>query len=339
MRGRTMGQRRVAAEALKKGLLDRVAGYQQLVLLLAGALYAFGYLSRALNAWENNLGALPGVRFEYLVAGTLLLTPPVALCLAGWGVWRSAKWLVAWAAKADERKARVQYTLTSGMLLGLGIVFLGSLLSRESVQIVGVFFAIGCFLYLLIYFQAGGEAPATPAVTKKSASGEAPSTSAATKEGASGDASSTSAATKEGASVRRGGKISSWLGWLARAAGYVVTAFFALWIGLLLFLLLILAVGYGAIALNYVPQELGGVKPKCGVLDLSPEQLSPELRTLIASPGQQLDPSSKVVRSIPLEVFTTSEPWLVHLPRAAVGGPPRSIRLDGKVVLSVEWCR
>jgi len=315
---------RVAAETLKQGLFERLASYQQTALVLAGSLYAFGYLSRALNAWENNLGALPGVRFEYLVAGALMLIPPVALCLAMWGVWRSAKWLVAWAAEADRRKARVQNALTSGILLGCGLLGLGKLLSRDSLKIVGILFFTGCFLYLVIYFLAGGEAPAT---------------SHATKEGASGDASSTSDATKEAASVRRRGKISSWLGWLARGVGYIWTALVALWIGLLLLLLLILAVGYGAIALNYVPQELGGVKPKCGVLDLSPEQLSPGLRTLIASPGQDLDPSLKVVRSIPLDIFTTTEPWLIHLPSATVGAPPRSIRLDGKVVLSVEWCR
>ena len=96
------------------------------------------------------------------------------------------------------------------------------------------------------------------------------------------------------------------------------------------------AVLYGAIAVQHVPQEFGGVKPKWGVLDLSPEQLSAELRSLIASPSENLD--SKVVRSRPLEVFSTSEPWLVRLPSPGTGVHPRSIRLDSKAVLSVEWC-
>jgi hypothetical protein len=221
----------VAAETLNKGLLDRVAGYQQVLLLLAGFAYAFGYASRALHAFENNLGALPGVRFEYLVAGTLLLIPPVALCLAIWGVWRSAKRLAAWAAKASQRKAHVQKALTGGALLGLATFLL-----PYPVHLVGMFFSVGCFLYLLIYFFAGGESP------------------------------SSSDATTESVNVGSRGKLSSWLGWglgwLGRAAASVWTVVVALWIGLLLLGLFILAVGYGAIALKYVPQELGGVKPK-----------------------------------------------------------------------------
>ena len=106
------------APALKKELFERVAGYQQVVVLLAGFAYAFGYASRALHAFEYNLGALPGVRFEYLVAGTLLLIPPIALCLILWGVWRSAKRLAALVAKDPKWKAGVPYALFGGFLLG-----------------------------------------------------------------------------------------------------------------------------------------------------------------------------------------------------------------------------
>jgi hypothetical protein len=288
------------APTLKKGLFERVAGYQQLVVLLVGFAYAFGYASRALHAFENNLGALPGVRFEYLVAGTLLLIPPIALCLVLWGVWRSAKRLAAWAAKDPKRKAGVPKALSAGFLLGMVTVFL-----PDPVQTVGSFFSAGCILYLFTYFAAD-ESP------------------------------STSDAITESASVGRWRKIFSWLG---HAALYLWSATLALWTGLLFVGVFALAMLYGAIALKHVPQEFGGVKPKWGVLDLSPEQLSAELRSLIASPGENLDSSSKVVRSRPLEVFSTSEPWLVRLPSPGVGVPPRSIRLDGKAVLSVEWCR
>jgi hypothetical protein len=288
------------APALKKGLFERVAAYQKVVVLLAGFAYAFGYASRALHAFENNLGALPGVRLEYLVAGTLLLIPPIALCLVLWGVWRSAKRLAAWAAKDPKRKAGVPNSLLGGFLLGMVTV----VVLPDPVKPVGVFFGVGCFLYFATYLAAGGELPKT------------------------------SDAITESASVGHWRKVLSWLG---NAAIYLWGFFLALWIVLLLVLVFALAVLYGAIAVRHVPQEFGGVKPKCGVLDLSPEQLSAELRSLItASPGENLD--SKVVRSRPLEIFSTSEPWLVRLPSPGVGVPPRSIRLDGKAVLSVEWC-
>jgi hypothetical protein len=288
------------APTLKKGLFERVAGYQQGVVLLAGLAYALGYVSRALHAFENNLGALPGIRFEYLVAGTLLLIPPIVLCLVLWGVWRSAKRLAAWAANDLKRKAGVTNALLGSFMLGMVTVFL-----PDPVKTVGVLFGVGCFLYLITYFAAD-ESP------------------------------STSDAITESANVKWWQKVLSCLG---HAAVYLFGALLWLWIGLLFVVVFALALLYGAIALKHVPQEFGGVKPKWAVLDLSPEQLSAELRSLIASPGENLDSSSKVVRSRPLEVLSTSEPWLVRLPGPGVGVPPRSIRLDGKAVLSVEWCR
>ena len=286
----------------KKGLFERVAGYQQVVVLLAGFAYAFGYASRALHAFEYNLGTLPGIRFEYLVAGTLLLIPPVALCLALWGVWRSAKDLAAWAAKVPKRKDRVSIALFVNFILGVIV----AVSAGGWVSIVGIVFSVSSVPYLFMVLSTANES------------------------------SSPSDATIESATVKWWQKVLSCLG---HGALYLWGASLALLFGFLLLMLFALAVGYGAIALKYVPQEFGGVKPKCGVLDLSPEQLSPELRSLIASPGEHLDPSSKVVRSRPLEVFTTSEPWLVRLPSPAAGVPARSIRLDGKAVLSVEWCR
>lgn len=297
---KTHGSRDSTEPTLEKRLFERVAGYQQAVLLLAGFSYAFGYASRALHAYENNLGALPGVRFEYLVAGSLLLIPPIALSLFLWRVWRSAKRLSEWAAEDPQRKDRVPHALSAGLLLGTVM-----LLFPYPARTVGIFFVGGCFLYLLTYLAAAGESAATPEPT-------------------------------ESASVGRRRKVSRWLG---NAALYLWSAAVALWISLLLVGAFALAILYGAIALKHVPLEFGGVNPKCGVFDLSLEQLSAELRGLIVSPDEHLDQSSKVVRSRRLEVFSTSEPWLVRLPSPEAGVPPRSIRLDGKTVLSVEWCR
>ena len=285
----------------KKGLFERVTGYQQVVVLLAGFAYVFGYASRALHAFEYNLSTLPGIRFEYLVAGTLLLIPPAALCLALWGVWRSAKDLAAWAAEVPERKNRVLGALLVTFVLGQMVGLIGGWVSTLALVV-----SVSAVPYLYMVASTAYES------------------------------ASPSNATIQSPNVKWWQKV---LGCLGKGALYLWGSIMAFLFGLILLLLFVLAVGYGAIALKYVPQEFGGVKPKCGVLDLSPEQLSPELRSLIISPGEHLDPSSKVVRSRPLEVFTTREPWLVRLPGAAAGVPARAIRLDGKAVLSVEWCR
>jgi hypothetical protein len=284
----------------KKGLFERVTGYQQVVVLLAGFAYVFGYASRALHAFEYNLGTLPGIRFEYLVAGTLLLIPPVALCLALWGVWRSAKDLAAWAAMVPERKKRVSWALIVTFVLGFIVAGKGG-------WVTGLGLVVSLSTVPYFFMVASTYESASP-----------------------------SNATIPSPNVKWWQKV---LSYLAYGALYLWGASLAFLFGLLLLLLFALAVGYGAIALKYVPQEFGGVKPKWGVLDLSPEQLSAELRSLIANPGENFDSSSKVVRSRPLEVFSTSEPWLVRLPSPGVGVSPRSIRLDGKAVLSVEWCR
>lgn len=300
-------RREPRAPILKKGLLERVAAYQQTALLLAGIAYVFGYLSRALNAFDNNLGALPGVRFDYLVAGTLLLLPPVTVCLFFWGVWRSAKLLAAWAAEAPGREAYVTKPLAASFFLGLMVAFVGKKVIGEGwVFIAGLLFFSSSIIYLFIFFVAANKSSSPSSGTKKS------------------------------------GDSTGWWKWPSRV-GQGVLWVWALVVmllsGIFLLMLFVLAMGYGTIALRYVPQELGGVEPKCGVLDLSPEQLSPELRSLIVSPGEQPDPSAKVIRSRPLEVFTTGEPWLIHMPGPVAGGPARAIRLDGKAVLSVEWCR
>jgi hypothetical protein len=296
---------------LKKGLFERVARYQQVGVLLVGFAYALGYASRALHAHENNLGALPGVRFEYLVAGTLLLIPPIALCLSLWGIWRLAKCLAGWAAKGPKwdtgvikqqtsftkRQAGVGWALIGGFLLGM----VTACFAPEPVESVGIVVFVICIVFGLLFLSAGADG-----------------------------SRSTSGAETERANVRRWQK-------MGEAALHVGGALVALLIVLPVVMAFALALLYGAIAVRHVPQEFGGVKPKCAVLDLSPEQLSSELRSLLANPDENLD--SKVVRSRPLEVFSTSEPWLIRLPSPGGRGPQRSIRLDGKAVLSVEWCR
>ncbi|HEX5705372.1 MAG TPA: hypothetical protein VFX97_19385 [Pyrinomonadaceae bacterium] len=327
MRERIFRQRRVREGPGRKGILERVAIYQQTAFLVAGLMYALGYLPRAINAWDNNLGALPGVRFDYLVAGALLLIPPVALCLAIWGVWLSAKRLAASAADDPQRKTRIQNLLTGGMLLGMGMV----IFFPDRVKTVGSFLMVVSFLYLLIYLYAADKFSSTSETPTES--GKLPSTSETPTE--SGKLTPTSK-TPKSSSVGRWQKVLNGVG---KAAAWAWTGLTAAWVGLLLILVFAFVVLFGVFAIKYVPQELGGISPKCGLLDLSPEQLSSEVRSLIVDPGDPIDPSAKVIRSKPLEVFSTSDPWLIRVPNPKGVGPARSLRLDGKAVLSVEWCR
>ncbi len=305
MQGRTLGQRRVNAEPLKKGLFEQIAGYQRVVLLLAGFAYAVGYASRALHASENNLGVLPGIRFEYLVAGTLILVPITALGLIIWGIVRSAMALAAWAAQGSKRGKGVIIAL----LVTMGLSFTAASRGGGWLPFLWIVFALISIFHLIMV-------GASIQTNESSSPTDAPIKS-------------------ESARLKWLRKVGSGLG---QTALYSWGTVIALLFGLVLLMILAGTARLGAIAVTHIPQEFGGVKPKCGILDLSLEQLSPEIRSLLLSSGQPLDPSSKVVRSRPLAVFTTSEPWVIRLPSAAVREPARSIRLDGNAVLSVEWC-
>ena len=148
---------------LKKGLFERVAGYQQTALLLSGIAYVFGYLSRSLNAFDNNLGALPGARFEYLVGGTLLLLPPVALCLFFWGIWRSVKMLAAWAVEVSGRKERVSRVLLVSFVLAMVVGIVGD----GWVSTVGMVVFSSIIIYFFMFQMVANESSSASSNDKK----------------------------------------------------------------------------------------------------------------------------------------------------------------------------
>jgi hypothetical protein len=285
----------------KKPLLERLVGYRDAGLLLAGVAYALGYASRSLHAFDYNLGPLPGARFDYVVAGALLLLPPGALCLAGWLLWRGIKRAAAWAAKRPGGTQRVSNALGAAWMLGIAVV---AFAPNPMVANGAMFLFITAFALSIAFAAANEESPGT-----------APS------------ARETSASSRH------------WVSAFLERLGVFLMGLAMLLMALLPLILFVGSVLFGAIALTHVPQEFGGVKPKCAVIDLVPEQLSPELLTLLV--GNSPNPSaSKVLRSQRLELYTTSAPWLVRVHDSVPGaGSSRSLRLGDSAVRSVEWCR
>jgi hypothetical protein len=127
------------------------------------------------------------------------------------------------------------------------------------------------------------------------------------------------------------------------------TAFFTVILGATTFAHVILT---SASALQLVPQEFGGVKPKLAILDLERSALSPELADSLAEPEIQTNSiaarpavtriSAAVMRSRCVYVFSTADPWLVQIRAADRIGKSgraiyRSIRISSDAVHSVEW--
>ena len=57
---------------LSRKNLGELGGSRDGILLLAGALYALGYVVWSVHAWREGLGLLPAPELQYLLAGSLL---------------------------------------------------------------------------------------------------------------------------------------------------------------------------------------------------------------------------------------------------------------------------
>jgi hypothetical protein len=280
-------------------VLDGVLRWRDRVALAAGLAYGLGYASRALHAWDFNFGALPGARFDYVIAGLLLLVPSAGLAALLWLLHAGVLRLQAWSRAHAGLSRRVQDKgLSPFMIACLAVYLLCEFAFDGAPAAVGVKRAVAV-AFLIAFVLEVVLAAQTPTPD-----------------------SGRSAATL--LSVPRRMFSAAW--------SAAVVAYF----GLLLLLTFFLAAFVGAYVLRFVPQEFGGVRPKCAVLDLAQEQLSPELASLLVAPVAQRG-GSTVQRSRPLDVYSTSGPWLVRVPQAAASGPPHALRLSEQVVRSVEW--
>ncbi len=267
--------------------------------LLAGLAYGLGYASRALHAFDYNFGALPGARFEYLVAGVLLLLPIAALVGTLWALREVVRALMRWSERNRGQSEFLRKSVLAPMMpLSMLIFGLGRTLdvlqTREWVAwlgISGMLLSIGLGAIL--------------------------------------------AAPDEQRPIEPGGSAHRTVfGRIAHAITIFLGYLFTAYIALFMLMLFVLATFVGAYLLQFVPQEFGGVSPKCAVLDLEREQLSPELASLLMeSPAQ-----ARIVRSRRLAVFSTTGPWLIRIADPGANSViRRSIRLSDDAVHSVEW--
>jgi len=301
------------------GWANSLSKLRDIALIASGLIYVAGYLSRAIHAWDHNLGALPGAQFEYFVAGFVLLLPLGLLCLAVWLLWRALQWVAKWASGSDKRAKVVANVFGFGiygsvaLFLAGGIEYVARRVPLEDISLWTLLSTIGLYM---MYSAALGSLQ-TPSETPREQHASAPPKVF--------DAPDKPRAER------------SPLGWFLRVHGWIVQ--FLGWItavnlALLVLLGVLLMPLLGSIAVRYVPQELGGVQPKCATFDLVRATLSPVMQSTLAEPT---GPGEKVVRSLPLEVYSSTEPWLVKVPHQAERST--TYRLNKEVVYSVTWFR
>lgn len=311
-------RRRVIREARRgsKPALEywgaRLARIRDLGLVAFGFVYAFGYLARALHAWDNNLGVLPGLEFQYFVAGLLLLIPPAAVLALFWGLWRATQAFARWEAKAPQRRAHVDNLLGAMVLLGMMLVLVGDI---EWVKErwprtfdVAITLFVGSFLANVVLAMARPESPR-------------PATDAGDEGG-----------------VRRKGvlaRLSRVLDAIGRASG----ALLIVDLGLAVILLLLAAMLLGAAKLlPLMPQALGGGAPRCAQFELERSRMSVGLAALLADKDAK-DASARTMRARPVLVYYSGgDAVLFKLPEAARSGQP-AYELRRAAISAITWCR
>jgi hypothetical protein len=90
-----------------------------------------------------------------------------------------------------------------------------------------------------------------------------------------------------------------------------------------------------------LPQELGGVRPRCARMDIETQKVSREVQqALLEFAGGA--PAPVVLQSRPLDVlFSGGDFWLVqpaHAPSGAEGAPPPVYEIRKGAVSAVLWC-
>jgi hypothetical protein len=301
----------------KAGLLSRLETWggglksaRDIALVGFGGVYAFGYLARAVHAWDYNLGVLPGVELQYFVAGFVLLMPPALVVGALFGSWRLLQKYASWEEAEPRRRQRLD-KVTGVLLLGGLLMFGGASLAGRFVPIHPYIPNTAFAMFLGAMTIIFGLAIVRPDSVK------------------TGHRSEASLGPRLPV-IRVLEGIGLFLSWL-----FVVN------FGLIVTLLLLTAMLLGAAkVLPVLPQALGGVAPRCAQLDVDASVLPRELLDALFKPDAVLDRAAPIQprRSREVMVFHSgADAVLFKLPEAATAGGA-TYELKRAAINAVLWC-
>jgi len=293
-----------------KGWGSRLRDVRDIALVGFGGIYAFGYVARAIHAWDNNLGVLPGAELQYFVAGFLLLVPPALVLAAIFGLWRLFRSIAAWEAKGPRRRARIDTALGGLLLTGLVVFYVSN--AGWFVRLVPVHESISTIA--MVVFASAFTAMFVLANARPESRGARVSAPPA----------------KDGFVLRALERVGVFLGGL-----------FVINLGLLVVILLFLAMLLGtAKVLPVLPQALGGAAPRCAELDVDVTGLTRESIAALFEPGTSPDGSTtkRPRRSRQVLIFHSgADSILVKLPDDARGASP-TYELKRSAIDAMRWC-
>jgi hypothetical protein len=286
------------------------------LLVFGAVIYALGYLVWSIHAWKENLGLLPALEPQYLAAGTI---PSLILWLA-WVGYRFLRGIPDRVLRKLETASRTKAAIyrVIGVLCVAGfylpIFFLEKIHSVNAGESVlaktffGLLAPILLITGLLLLLQP----------SKKESSAE-------TGEAIKGNR-------KFGDLVRE--LVESFAiapPFLARVVMYFYLSLY--FVGL--------TAGYVFGLYPSIPQEFGGVRPRCAYVDVVRDQVSEALQSEIL-PGGAAQSKPAVVRSVKLQVFFSGSDFMLVKPYVEEGhihnAKPKLFELRGPVVQAVNWC-
>ncbi|PKB80902.1 MAG: hypothetical protein BZY88_07775 [SAR202 cluster bacterium Io17-Chloro-G9] len=233
---------------------SRLRNLRDIVLVGAGVSYVIGYIVWSVNAWQNQLGLLPVLDFQYVVAGSI----PMVMIILGlaafvgmlrlkdtnWFLIKETNWFVTEDEKANIWRKRLRTGVSSTRNIALFLIIAAAVLTGLELEKIAAPLFLGSFIWLLltIWFEASVYERAV------------------------------SSGTGIFATIER------WLTkitrWIALSQGFYIVA------GLLVFGL----VFYTVEVYPRLPQEFGGGRPRCAHLEISRHRMSSDSLAQIFDP-------------------------------------------------------
>lgn len=340
-------------------LIKSLGEWRDRGLVIVGILYTAGYLMWSWNALENNLGLLPALQFQYVVAGIGPTLIGIILISGGLSVWR---FLVnVWLKNLDTNPNSPWPLIRSGFVVG-SLIALGGLIYSFISPSLTMIYAIGAVLYGLFIEKEKSWLRSWLSKWLVIIPYDELSNDKQVKRGLWAFVLFIATALvwlnyKTIDSVIFSGilkilpqdKATLWTSYLL-----VIVVIFGgstiipEWLAKFyrIFYLLLILGGLAVIGLLYykgiyiqLPQEFGGVKPRCAYLDIKIENLSEETRAALFITSQ-LDQNTPIQQSAKLDVlFTSNNLLMVRANPPSLGKENVVYEIPRANVQAITWCR
>lgn len=270
-----------------KNWAQKLGDLRDPLLVLASVIYGVGYFVWSIHAYSENLGLLPALEPQYLVAGII----PVLMLWIAWQGRRIPRRLTDWISQrvAQAKGWQKQARLVLGIVLLVGGYYLLSL---------------------------GNKFAPVQGMTAETARWQI---------------------LKENVCLA--------LAYLLMVPGFLFlgATFFAK--VLMYFVTLVYAsaflVGYVFSIYPNIPQEFGGVRPRCAYVDITRNQISDSMQKAILpdAPPKALDLAMRdsVTRSIRLKTYFADKEIMLVRPDGTDSHSP-IIEIKKSVVQAITWC-